>query len=239
MIERDGYTLAAFELRGGVCRHCRTPIAGRFDDTPGDWGGRRLPVRIAAYARPVSARRPNRKTETPGRPANLPAAPKPLADRGNRPRLTEEQEKLVFHAASRRVAEVVRLQALEPVETLLAEVGSTAVYGAFVSLKRGGQLRSCCGFLGQSVPLAEALGHAAVRAAKDDPRFPPISPSELEHLDMEVWLLWGLEPVAAKGEDRVGAVTIGTHGLQIARGPRADCCCRAWPSNISSTPGLS
>ncbi len=35
---------------------------------------------------------------------------------------------------------------------------------------------------------------------------------------MEVWLLWGLQPVTARGEDRVAAVTIGEHGLQIARG---------------------
>ncbi|KKK77191.1 hypothetical protein LCGC14_2856100, partial [marine sediment metagenome] len=67
---------------------------------------------------------------------------------------------------------------------------------------------------------AESLDtvRAAVRAAKEDPRFPPISPTELQHLDMEVWLLWGLMPVTELGEDRVGAVVIGKHGLQIARG---------------------
>ena len=93
------------------------------------------------------------------------------------------------------------------------------MFGAFVSLKRSGQLRSCCGFLGETVSLALALDHAAVRAAREDPRFPPISPAELEYLDMEVWLLWGVEPISAKGEDRVQAVVIGKHGLQIARGP--------------------
>ena len=35
---------------------------------------------------------------------------------------------------------------------------------------------------------------------------------------MDVWILWGPEPVTARGEDRVEAVTIGKHGLQIARG---------------------
>ncbi|MBN1908494.1 MAG: AmmeMemoRadiSam system protein B, partial [Pirellulales bacterium] len=53
---------------------------------------------------------------------------------------------------------------------------------------------------------------------KDDPRFPPISPTELGHLDMEVWLLWGMKPVAQRGEARIGAVQIGRHGLQIQRG---------------------
>ena len=92
------------------------------------------------------------------------------------------------------------------------------VYGAFVSLKREGHLRSCCGYLSPTATLAEAVSHAADRAAKDDPRFPPIAAEELDSLDMEVWLLWGPEEVAARGEDRVREVTIGVHGLQISRG---------------------
>ena len=32
-------------------------------------------------------------------------------------------------------------------------------------------------------------------------------------------ILWGPQPVAARGEDRVAAVVVGRHGLQIARGP--------------------
>ncbi len=136
----------------------------------------------------------------------------------SKPALSNQQEELIFRAAGRRVAATVQSRACEPMEAVLADTAQTPVYGAFVSLKRAGQLRSCCGFLGQSVPLAEALDRAAVRAAKDDPRFPPISPSELGQLDMEVWLLWAPEPVAAQGEDRAKAVTIGKHGLQIARG---------------------
>ena len=106
----------------------------------------------------------------------------------------------------------------ERLESELAEMGELPVYGAFVSLKREGQLRSCCGYLSPTVTLAEAVSNAADRAAKDDPRFPPIVADELESLDMEVWLLWGPEDVAARGEDRVREVTIGVHGLQISRG---------------------
>ena len=47
VIRREGYTVGAFEIRGGRCLHCQTPIAGRFDDAPGTWGGRRVPVKIA------------------------------------------------------------------------------------------------------------------------------------------------------------------------------------------------
>lgn len=216
VIERDGYTLGVFDVLQGRCRHCHTPIAGRFDDAPGDWGGRRMPVRIASFAQskppePAAEQEPEAETEPAGQP--LPAAVSP-----GRPPLSVEQEELVFRAAGRRVAATVKSEIPEPMDAMLADAAGAPVYGAFVSLKRGGQLRSCCGFLGRSIPLSEALDNAAVRAAKDDPRFPPISPTELEQLDMEVWLLWGLQPVSARGKDRIKAITIGKHGLQIARG---------------------
>ena len=92
------------------------------------------------------------------------------------------------------------------------------VAGAFVTLKRAGTLRSCCGSIGHAAPLSQAIEHAAVAAAKEDRRFPPISPVELPYLDMDVWLLGKLEPVLVKGSERRNAVIIGKHGLRIAKG---------------------
>jgi AmmeMemoRadiSam system radical SAM enzyme/AmmeMemoRadiSam system protein B/AmmeMemoRadiSam system protein A len=221
VIERDGYLVGVFDVREGRCRYCQTPIAGRFDNVPGNWGGRRMPVHIGSLVPPASPLpHAPQQPEAEPRPADPRAGTPPLPPvvSPQRPMLSAEQEQRVFRAAGRRVAETVKSQRPEPMETLLADAADTPVYGAFVSLKRSGQLRSCCGFLGQSIRLSEALDNAAVRAAKDDPRFPPISPFELEHLDMEVWVLWGLQPILARGEERVRAVTIGKHGLQIAQG---------------------
>jgi len=208
LIERDGYHLGVYALEGSRCRHCGTEIAGRFGDGPGTWGARRMPVRIEAQTASPGSRRTQSKGEKEMEEDKAPS----------RPQLSKEQEERVFRAAARRVAAAVRSQPAERLDEVLADVAELPVFGSFVSLKRAGQLRSCCGFLGESVPLHKALDHAAVRAAKDDPRFPPISPVELEHLDVEVWILWGVQPVAAQGEERVKEVTIGKHGLQIARG---------------------
>ena len=59
---------------------------------------------------------------------------------------------------------------------------------------------------------------AAVRVMREDLRFPPVSPTELEHLELEVWLLHTPQTVQARGEDRLGAVTVGKHGVQVVRG---------------------
>ncbi len=51
VIERNGYDILSFALSMGRCAFCQTPIAGRFDDRPGTWDSRRLPVRISNYAK--------------------------------------------------------------------------------------------------------------------------------------------------------------------------------------------
>ena len=50
LIERDWYQLGSWNLDGeGRCTKCGTRCAGRFASTAGDWGRRRLPVRIAEW----------------------------------------------------------------------------------------------------------------------------------------------------------------------------------------------
>ncbi|RMF86553.1 MAG: AmmeMemoRadiSam system radical SAM enzyme [Nitrospinota bacterium] len=47
IIGRDWYVLTAWHLTDdGRCTFCGTPCAGVFEGPPGDWGPRRLPVRI-------------------------------------------------------------------------------------------------------------------------------------------------------------------------------------------------
>jgi pyruvate formate lyase activating enzyme len=47
LIERDWYELGRWNLDGNRCAVCGHPIAGHFDQTPGHWGARRMPVRLA------------------------------------------------------------------------------------------------------------------------------------------------------------------------------------------------
>ena len=48
LIERDWYELGAWDLVDGRCRACGALCPGVFESEPGNWGARRLPVRIAA-----------------------------------------------------------------------------------------------------------------------------------------------------------------------------------------------
>jgi pyruvate formate lyase activating enzyme len=47
LIGRDGYRITRYVLDGrGTCPRCGRRVAGRFDDQPGRWGERRLPIHI-------------------------------------------------------------------------------------------------------------------------------------------------------------------------------------------------
>ena len=46
VIERHFYEITNWQLEGGCCKHCQTPIAGGFDESPGTWGNQRLPIRL-------------------------------------------------------------------------------------------------------------------------------------------------------------------------------------------------
>jgi AmmeMemoRadiSam system protein A len=87
--------------------------------------------------------------------------------------------------------------------------------GVFVSLHRKGELRGCLGHLEADVPVGEATRRMAVAAARDDPRFLPVTPDELADLDVEVSVLSPFERI--RPED----VVPGRDGLLIRRGPRS------------------
>jgi len=134
------------------------------------------------------------------------------------PYLSEEQQIALFHAVGRRLASIVTGTRSSRFADQIADIADIPLLGAFVSLKKEGELRSCMGTMSDQMPLAAAVERATIHAATDDPRFPPINAAELFELDMEIWLLWGMKRVAQRGKDRLNAVEIGRHGVQIARG---------------------
>jgi len=51
LIGRDWYVLTTWNLtEEGNCASCGTPCAGVFEATPGDWGAKRIPVRLRDFA---------------------------------------------------------------------------------------------------------------------------------------------------------------------------------------------
>jgi uncharacterized protein (TIGR00296 family) len=98
----------------------------------------------------------------------------------------------------------------------------TAVFdeprGVFVTLRRypGARLRGCIGYPLPILPLRTALVQAAVSAATEDPRFPPVEARELDALTLEVSVLSVPVPLRAnRPEERVREVRVGRDGLIV------------------------
>jgi AmmeMemoRadiSam system protein B/AmmeMemoRadiSam system protein A len=85
--------------------------------------------------------------------------------------------------------------------------------GAFVTITKGGQLRGCIGHLRGIEPLHSTISKMAVAAATEDPRFPPLSPDELEDISLEISVLTPFKKIVSPDE-----IEVGRDGLYIEKG---------------------
>jgi len=95
--------------------------------------------------------------------------------------------------------------------------------GVFVTINalRGAEkaLRGCIGYPEPRLPLVEATILSAINSATGDPRFPPLSPVELERVVIEVSVLTPPVLIAAKApKEYVAQVAVGRDGLIVERG---------------------
>ncbi len=93
-------------------------------------------------------------------------------------------------------------------------------HGAFVTLKRHGQLRGCIGRFVSDKPLYELVIEMAVSAALEDPRFQAdrVRPQELTDLDIEVTVVSALKRIANPLD-----FELGKHGVYVRRGECSGC----------------
>jgi hypothetical protein len=85
--------------------------------------------------------------------------------------------------------------------------------GAFVTLHKNGQLRGCIGSIIGTQALYLTIRDMAREAATGDPRFPPVTSSELKDIEIEISVLSPLIRVRSADE-----IKIPGHGVLIKRG---------------------
>lgn len=87
--------------------------------------------------------------------------------------------------------------------------------GVFVTLHKWGMLRGCIGYLFPDKPLIEAITDNAISASFEDPRFPRVTLSELQDLDIEITILTPPKKVSGYGD-----VVVSRDGIIISKGDR-------------------
>jgi AmmeMemoRadiSam system protein A len=129
------------------------------------------------------------------------------------PPLTEEDRKILLRLARQAmelgVCGVTELSEIPDPPPALMEPR-----GAFVTLRKQGDLRGCIGHILTSAPLYKTVQECAVAAALADPRFSPVTPDESSFLHMEISVLSTPAEIAPE------QIVIGEHGLIITEGRR-------------------
>jgi AmmeMemoRadiSam system protein A len=92
------------------------------------------------------------------------------------------------------------------------------VFGTFVTLRDGRQLRGCIGVVDEPGPAAELVARSARSSALHDPRFAAVEPHEVPRLAVEVSLLSPLEPLPR--QELPEGIQVGRDGLVVESGPR-------------------
>jgi hypothetical protein len=124
-----------------------------------------------------------------------------------------EPEKSELLALARKSVEYVVQEkyAYEPPASTSATLNQER--GAFTTLKKSGDLRGCIGYTSAIKPLYITVRDTATLAALQDPRFPPVSASELPSLEYEISVLSPLRRVTD-----VQQIKVGEHGLLMKNG---------------------
>ena len=134
--------------------------------------------------------------------------------KGEKSMLNESQQK--------RLLEIVRttletyLKTGKKPEFNETDPGLLKTMGAFVTLNENGALRGCIGNLVGSEALYLTVRDMAVEAATGDPRFSPVSLSELKNINIEVSVLSAMEKI-----DNPDKIKLGVHGVLVRSGFRS------------------
>ncbi len=94
--------------------------------------------------------------------------------------------------------------------------GARQVMGGFVTLNLDGALRGCIGEIFPTREIWRVVREQAVNAALHDPRFPAVTPEEVDHVQIEISALSPPESVASWEE-----IVLGRHGIVLEKDGRS------------------
>jgi MEMO1 family protein len=144
--------------------------------------------------------------EAPGSPA-VPSRPTPPSSATP----LQASEKKALLASARNT--ILRYLTTETVPLARDFPGRVDVpQGAFVTLRKNGELRGCIGHIPADIELGKTVGKMALHSAFNDSRFPPVQLNELKNLEIEISVLTPMRPIASANE-----IVVGRDGVLMSK----------------------
>ncbi len=137
--------------------------------------------------------------------------------------LTDEQGQLLVDLARQTIGKRLEIQGCSQKKDSLEDSLTDPVFksrrGVFVTLKKNDQLRGCIGSLIGNEAITEGVKENAVNAAFKDPRFPPLSPEELDQIKIEVSVLSEPKPVSySDSQELIDKLRVNVDGVILKKG---------------------
>lgn len=135
--------------------------------------------------------------------------------------LSEDEKRILLRLAREALEEGVRGKDIPPLNLTLLTPLLRAEGASFVTLSINGQLRGCIGSLQPYQSLVDDVREHAVAAALQDYRFPPVRPSELSKIHLEISRLTLPQPLNyTDAADLLSKLRPGIDGVILRDGSR-------------------
>ena len=131
--------------------------------------------------------------------------------------LNYKEQSILFELAREAITRAVHGEPEPEVDTSALTERLRQQGASFVTLRKpDGQLRGCIGSIEAHIPLAQDVQRNAVGSAMRDPRFPPVSPDELDGLQIELSILTPPQALDFSGpDDLLAKLRPGVDGVII------------------------
>ncbi len=128
-------------------------------------------------------------------------------------KLTEEDKKTLLNIARKTLENYIKHGQSPDFDESNFSDNIKRELGAFVTLKIDGKLRGCIGRFMPSQPLWQVVRDMTIAAATEDPRFKPVSPKEIDKINIEISVLTPLRRI-----NSIDEVIPGKHGIYVRYG---------------------
>ena len=130
--------------------------------------------------------------------------------------LTGQERSDLLSIARNTIVSYLRSEQIPAVEQDRLSPGLKQKAGAFVTLKKKGELRGCIGHFEADNPLYKTVQQMAVSSATQDYRFSPVSLEEMDQIEVEISVLTPMKKISSISEIR-----LGRDGIYIRKGNRS------------------
>lgn len=124
--------------------------------------------------------------------------------------LNNSQKKILLSLARNSITQYLNSKTVSPDQDFDPLLRKNL--GAFITLRKQGELRGCIGYMREDIPLYKVVSSMALESAFSDRRFMPVTIEELSNIEIEISVLTPSKPIKSIDE-----IVLGRDGVVLSK----------------------